>query len=1720
MKKQSSYRIVQLFFTIFFSSYTCLILTAQSLDLKFEHITSDDGLSHSVVNDVIKDSLGFIWIATNDGLNRFDGMNFKIYRHEPGNPHSLSHNSVYRLHDSYISGRQIIWVGTSGGGLNAFDVETEQFINWNSYKTEVDNSSREPAFCSVLYDSESEILKMWYTNTAGEKKDFTIDYFEVPAEKGIENIDWANTEHKTVLTGGKEGCWDSGAIGHPNVIYDDSLYKMWYVGSTGGLNTSIGYAESKDGIVWIKYPGNPVLTAGGKGSWPAEKGLLYPSVVYDGELYHIFYSGFNREWTTAQMGHAVSVDGLKWTKDDNNPVIRYGRKDSWNAHNICAPAVLFEDGIFKCWYSAFGGGYDGFANIGYTVSEDGSNWQESSEPILFGKIIGSDLNHSSIIHDGEKYIMFYTEGSWYNWSIQYHTSRDGLIWDQSKYRRTYNKKYTYPEGEVIHTIFRDEEGSLWLGLSGKNRDNKGIVQLIFSDIFDISELRKHLYNYEGWEIKRFLTDYSCSDIKQDAYGNIWAACNNWGLFKLENASGNFINFQFEKKYTDPPSYNSNSILPIGSTIWTGMGNGDLISFNIDNPYSADSDLSQKRFKTGLSGNITQIVKYSSNKLLLNSDVGGVCVLDIDNGKMEHLKFDPADPMSIGYGTIGKILIDESNILWVCSEAGLNKFNPNKKKFRNYFYQKRNPKTIRSNYIGPLLETELNGKKNLWIGTRGGGLSKFSDNWSNVKHYQVNTENYTGLEDDWIRCLHEDSEGNIWIGAGTPLQKLNPDTDIFTTYKPFNPGVKKPMVGWGIAAIYEDAQNQIWIGSSEGFEKMNKNEASFYRAGKKGVTNIFAFKDFDTHEIWLGTVDIGLFLYNDKDGTTTSYSVDIQSENKLGSERINTIYGRTVGDKHELWIGSYYGLNRIILEKSASRSEDDLVIERFTENEGLSSNIVVSIIEDDKRNLWLGTNYGLSKFNPDKMEFRNYYKGDGLPSNEFVENSVLKRESGELLFGSKNGLTSFFPDSMHDNREKPNIVITDFRIFNEPVNVVLDTIPEARFFLSKSITYLDTLILSYKENYFSFEFAALDYYNPQKNMYKYILEGFENEWTQTTADRRRVTYTNLEPGEYTFRVTGSNNDGYWNEAGKSLIIIISPPWWAATWAYAAYVLIILLIVYIIWNFQMNRIRLKHTVDLEHLEAEKYREMDRLKSRFFANISHEFRTPLTLILGPVEKMLSKTKGTEFKNDLKLIRRNARRLFNLINQLLDLSKLEANKMIVKASQYNIVSFIKGMVMSFISLAERKDILLKINSQETDIPVYFDRDMMNKIICNIVSNAFKFTERSGSIQVDIRRKPANENDSGNEYVEITIRDTGIGIPPERLDKIFDRFYQVDSSHTREREGTGIGLSLTKELVELHKGEISVSSEAGKGTKFTLLFPLGKTHLKPEEIRDLPGTDTDFEQFVDDSQLLEESLEEINTIDSELSTVDDKPIILVVEDNRDVRNYIKDYLLDKYNLIEADNGMTGLELALENIPDLILSDIMMPKMNGVELCNKLKNDERTCHIPVILLTAKASGEDKLEGLETGADDYIMKPFDARELQVRIKNLINQRKKLREYFKKQGIFEIDEESIMPADKKFLQKANNIINNHISEPDFNVNAFADEMALSRSQLHRKFTALYNESPSDFIRRIRLSRAAKLIEQNFGNISEIALEVGFNNPAHFTKCFKQQFHKTPSEFEKSV
>ncbi|UCD38650.1 MAG: response regulator, partial [Fidelibacterota bacterium] len=754
-------------------------------------------------------------------------------------------------------------------------------------------------------------------------------------------------------------------------------------------------------------------------------------------------------------------------------------------------------------------------------------------------------------------------------------------------------------------------------------------------------------------------------------------------------------------------------------------------------------------------------------------------------------------------------------------------------------------------------------------------------------------------------------------------------------------------------------------------------------------------------------------------------------------------------------------------------------------------------EDDHGNLWLGAQNGLFKFNPTSGKLNRYTIRDGICSSGLWV-GYTSSKTGEMFWGGNNGLTIFHPDSIRDNPYLPPIVITSFKKYGREME--LDT----------TLSLLSEINLKHDDKVISFEYAALNYINPDQNQYAYMLEGFDRDWVYV-GNKRDVTYTNLDPGRYVFRVKGSNNDGVWNETGASIALIIPPPPWKSWWAYTLYVLAIAAAIYAAWRATLRRARTLDEMKLRRMEAEKLQEMDQLKSRFFANISHEFRTPLTLILGPIDKLLSRIEDNESRQELSLMKKHARRVLDLVTQLLDLSRLEADRMKLQASRQNVITLLKGLVQSFASLADRQAITLTFSAESEDVQAYVDKDAMVKIMNNLLSNAFKFTESGGEISVNVATNRESDLSADGEVV-VAISDTGCGIPVDRQDKIFDRFYQVDSSTTREGEGTGIGLALTRELVELHKGSIEVNSREAEGTTFTVRLPLGSAHLSALEI-------------VEASELLEEVVPSDMTLaDEEESkpptTRKSLPLVLIVEDNADVRSYIRSYLDEEYRCYEATDGEHGLSQAIKHMPDLILSDIMMPQMDGVELCRRIKTDERTSHIPVILLTAKADMDSKLEGLETGADDYLAKPFEAAELQARIRNLIEQRRRLRKQFDRKTTLRPKDITVTSLDERFLQRALDAVEMHISDAKFDVKEFSKAVGMSRTNLHYKLRALTGQSTSEFIRTQRMIRAAQLLRQNFGNVTEVAFEVGFSNPSYFTECFKKHFGQPPSRYDAAL
>jgi signal transduction histidine kinase/DNA-binding response OmpR family regulator/ligand-binding sensor domain-containing protein len=1059
-------------------------------------------------------------------------------------------------------------------------------------------------------------------------------------------------------------------------------------------------------------------------------------------------------------------------------------------------------------------------------------------------------------------------------------------------------------------------------------------------------------------------------------------------------------------------------------------------------------------------------------LWVSSTKGGLYKLVPGGADFEKIALPPE--ISPEESTFQAIAAGSENSLWLTSKSRLYRYFPLANRF--VFYPQAFPETrvnqAAEEHIVSVLEDrsgtvwvglELGGIRQLDI--RGGGFRLYYPSFLKttklLKQYRVDQEGneWFTTRNEIIRfdkrtgqaqvigpaqyplkrspagppptlsCLFEDRQGNMWIGTNQGLLCWQKKTRRFSTYT-HDPADSTSLTDNAIATVYQDEAGEIWVGTGIGVNRFDAATGTFRQLVMEGRRMRSAanyggvMASLNAHELLIGT-GRGLRLYNKQTETLRDFRrfLGETSLDSISKDDITCLYKSSRG---QMWVGTSNGLNLFDPVKQRFRS--------YFTRDGLPNNFIGDILEDDQGFLWISTNKGISRFDPARQTFQNYDKIEGSRNAEFYSASSFKAPSGELFFGSIDGLVFFDPKTIRPNRVLAPVLITDYRIFDKKQTI-----------LSKG------LAVAYEQNHIGFDFITLNFLNPEKNQYAYRLEGFDRDWTYC-GSRRFTNYTNLNPGTYTFRVKAANNDGLWNERGAAVTLTILPPWYRTWWAYCAYIGMLLAGVMLARNAVVKRERLRADLRIRQVEAEKFKELDGLKSRFFANISHEFRTPLTLILNVVKDKMqqwqsSERAGVEIKGqELQVLKRNAGRLLGLIDQLLDLSRLESGRLQPHNEPGELMGFMRYLAASFESLAQSRAIAFRTDFQPENCWSWFDRDKLEKILVNLLSNAFKFTPDGGEVVVEAQ---ATQEATGIR-VAIRVQDSGIGIREEELPRIFDRFYQVDAATTRSYEGSGIGLALSKEMVQLYGGSIGVESQPGQGTTFTVRLLLKPA--APEEITS------------DASVAKEPVLVALDAVAEESAKELEAETVLVVEDNADLRAYLKECLKDHYRVLEAANGRQGLEQGLQVIPDLIISDVMMPEMDGFTLCNKLKTDERTSHIPLILLTAKAGQENKLTGLLTGADDYLVKPFDARELLVRARNLLDSRKRLRKRYQQDFVLQPSGVSLPSTDERFLSRLREAIEKNMGDESFSVELLGEEMAMSRVQLYRKLFALTNQSPS--------------------------------------------------------
>jgi len=1343
---------------------------------------------------------------------------------------------------------------------------------------------------------------------------------------------------------------------------------------------------------------------------------------------------------------------------------------------------IFEDSKGFIWFGTFGGLYrfDGQEVVTYSY--------DPADPLSLG-----DNKITCMAEDS-------TGNLWVG-------AQRGLYY-LDRERETFRRFLADPEkenslsGNVILGLCVDQAGNIWIG-SDQGLDRYDPEEEVFTSFKETPEDTTTIY---GTYAQGFL---------EDKNGHVWILTEK-GLNRYDASRQNFSRVVLSNLNEDISPRNQGWDLAIDAKgdFWIANQNG-LIR------YSPEKNI-VKLFnsKTGydqLDEGCNSVCIDRKGRIWTSGlSETGVIVFDPVALSVEKVSTDLNDPTTPKNNATSSIIEDRSGTIWVGTMSGPNKFDPKSETFlsyrSNYLSTLREVAALRSFYEiapGQLLLWEETGlmvldwrnntiepfpfrpKENLddwntgvfcfweddreriWMGTAGGGVFRFDRKDRSFKHYKHIPGDSTSLRSNVIRDIYQDRTGTVWIANWYGgIHRFQEETETFVNYFYNDPDRK------GLARnIYEDRTDTLWIGTRGGLLKYDRGRDTFY-----------------------------------------SYTHDPDDPASISE---NTAFDIYEDENGYLWIATYGGgLNRFDRETQTFK--------HYTTKDGLSDNTVVFVLPDDRGNLWLGTFFGISKFDLATDSITTYNNQDGTLNREYNSFSYYRSPySGEMFFDGLYGLDIFHPDSLRPDPTPPPVVITDFQLFNRSVPVARDAAQadtSDTFFLSQTISETEEIVLPYDQKVITIKFAALHFASPEKNQYAYRLEGFDEGW-QYVGNQRSATYTNLDPGAYTFRVKAANPDGIWNEAGASLRLIVTPPWWMTWWAYLLYALGILLLLAVFFRYQRQRWRLQSQLELEMREAERLKEMDAVKTQLYTNITHEFRTPLTVIAGMAEEIRQQP-GKWAERGTAMIRRNSEQLLDLVNQLLELRKLESGNATLHWVQADLVPYLRYLYESFDSLATRRDIDLRWQCEAEEFVMDFDAEKLLRIVSNLLSNALKFTPEGGRVRLEVGKRkaeatigspiPTREVGGGtpssvdkfpaSDCLVLKVQDNGIGIPSDQLPFIFDRFYQVDDSATRQAEGTGIGLALTRQLVELLGGAIEVESEVGRGSTFTVALPIRNEATRQPTLEAVTaGIAPPFVAAAASSS---------EPMTAPAAAAGDKPSLLIVEDNPDVVAYLSACLEDRYQLLIARDGREGIELAVEHVPAIVISDVMMPEVDGFELCETLKHDERTSHIPIILLTARADAASRIQGLRRGADAYLAKPFHRAELEARLEQLVRPRERLRARYAGLTAPPPSEDPALQGEDEFLQKARAVVEARLDDADFSVHHLYRALGISRTQLHNKLKHLTGRSATNFIRTLRLHRARQLLTTTAMNVSEVTYEVGFNDPNYFSRCFQEEYGEAPS------
>jgi signal transduction histidine kinase/ligand-binding sensor domain-containing protein/DNA-binding response OmpR family regulator len=1236
----------------------------------------------------------------------------------------------------------------------------------------------------------------------------------------------------------------------------------------------------------------------------------------------------------------------------------------------------------------------------------------------------------------------------------------------------------------VGALFESSDNKLWIGT------DKGVftfdpVTERFSS-FDLKTV--HGDSITGW----------VADIQQDQNNNIWIVVPNQGVFRYDFAGRKLYLYTVVEKLN--PSISNPQCIAIekNGRVWIGSNGSGMFRYNESNDtfiqYLGDKEgnasLAGKNIYTICHYNNDIIIGIHEEKLLkldkrrnilkdmsvsdanykiirhvtvINDDqiwVGtqaGLYIIDEKRKTVDHVKEDPLNSHSLSDNIVEKIYKDREGGVWIGTNfGGVNYLPAGNNKFEKYF------PTSESGSLQSKRIREMKEDKNgiIWVGTEDSGVSTFDPKIQ--KFSPVNNLSYNKV----LALLVQDF--NIWAGFfKNGLDIISTPQNSIQHYSFLDMGLNEESV----YALCEDRYGKVWLGNAWAIFVADKGSMKFKRITKFEPSYMFDIMEDSGGTIWVATLNNGIFQYDQQQDIIIHHKVE--DGNGLSSNSVSSI---TEDYKGQIWFSTDRG-------GICMYNKKDRRFTSYTIKDGLPDDVAYKILEDKNHNLWFGTNRGLVQFNPETKMVRVFTQNEGLSSNQFNYKSGLVNSSGKLYFGCMEGLIAFKPEEFQENTYMPPVYITKLSVLNKEMDSNMEASP-----LKKSILYTDKIELPYNQANIILDFVSLSYTAPRANMYAYKMENIDTEWIYT-KNNHSASYAKLPPGRYIFRVKGTNNDGLWNEKGASLEIIILPPWWASNIAYLIYFILFVATTYFLLRFSLKKYQKRNTERQKLFEIEKERELYEAKVDFFTDIAHEIRTPVTLISGPLDSIMEMDIPDEKVNkNLRYIKQNTNSLLELINQLLDFRKVDSHKFLLSFRETDMTALVKEITDRFQQQAvfAKKNLKLLTVGDES-VYAMVDREGITKIVNNLLSNAVKYSEREIEISMT-----ADET-----YCTIQVSNDGEQIPEELKEKIFEPFFQVKALR-RETTGSGIGLSLARSLAELHDGYLFYSS-AAESNHFILKIPL--SHISVEERQNVP---------IPSDDIVEDEKERGKKKQAET--------VLVVEDNPDMLNFIAERLNESYIVEKAKNGIEALDILNQKSIDIVVSDIMMPEMDGFELCEVIKSDTEYSHIIVILLTAKNDLNSKIKGLETGADAYVEKPFSFQYLQTLLTSLINNRRREMELFLRKPFLSAQQYRMNKADEQFLNNMIEIINKNISDSDFNVESLADAVNMSRSSLHRKLKVMIDTTPIDFIRLVRMQEAARLIQEGKYRIAEIGYLVGINSPSYFIKLFQGQYGMTPKEFEK--